>query len=145
MSEQAAGVQSQVTWPLMNTTHWPLAYGTVVFTTRPALVRLKKNKKNKKTKTSCHDGGKHKLSRSLTLPSHTHTHTQSPTILQCIDLHTDTHTFTRWCRYTELVKPLHTVCYSWFRNGVKSTVLTVMRSQLQAPFLHLNKCAFWFE
>lgn len=29
---------------------------------------------------------------------------------------------TQWCEYTELVKPLHTVCYFWFRNGVKSTV-----------------------
>lgn len=29
------------------------------------------------------------------------------------------HLCTQWCRYTELVKPLHTVCYFWFRNGVR--------------------------
>lgn len=107
-----SGSESGVTWLLINTAPDLSVIGRLSALPGQAAnsVCPLMEKEKKKKQTSCRGGRKHKLSR--TVPS-----TPTPLILKCSLA--QIHVCTQWCKYTELVKPLHTVCYFWFRNGVR--------------------------
>ena len=80
----------------------------------------------------------------LSFPIVTHT-------LQCTEICTFTHTHTQLWVFTAddaewlPVTHQHTTTSDW--DTVRDTVIrsSYIRSLLKAPFLHLNKCAFWFN
>lgn len=63
---------------------WPLRYRMAVCTTRPACQQCLSTYEKKKKKTSCHNGRKHKLSRSVPLP---HPTPQFCNAQSCTDTH----------------------------------------------------------
>lgn len=90
---------------------WPLRYRMAVCTTRPACQQcLSTYEKKKKRHPVTTAGNTNSVVRcpSPTPPPNSAMHSLA-----------QIHMCTQWCKYTELVKPLHTVCYFWFRNGVR--------------------------